>query len=997
MKKRVVKILIVAIFVTINAVGLWAFHGRFIKVPVAFASGWQLGPNNDATHPLTSRIVNITIANPTSGAAYYRLVKNDSSKLGASGKFFGLKSDGDALKGTVNLLGMDKIKDHKELLLVAKDNSDNTIFTYPDIITIYVDYRFESLSFDLTANLLPSGDFTIMANPSVASASLANEPQNAVKLYSWKFYEPIFDKLTGALTSWHLLSTSTTDVASLLVARSAPGTMYVAVSAKSGATYDTAGYYDGLSTVASTDIDTTAHINKIVVKTKPESGDGTAITPGFSTNTVTSDKIIPANHKFALTKNQITLFSGGMLALPINPGASQTEIINPKYIEIELPSGISLEQPSTTSFKNKFSIVTSPEIASGYHRYRLEKDGGANWGLNNAYVNIYPTFADNMAGATSLIMKIRLYNAGEEGRVDLWQTLPITLEVPPDLQLPKRLTTSFSYASTTGGLLLNKGADGNIDQFLNLYKKLGFNTVPNRLTTENLNTTNLLFTPAQRATKAWEGLRYGPTFSAFYNNYVTSSNQYKKSIFHALFFDQISSFFKITKTVDGKDTLVAPTGAEFLASYDTLVNKNTFNAAFGTHFLSDDDFAPEKTKFYNAIKYNIDSKGGLDMAYDGILLTANLDDIEKITATSKPEYLYLDAEDFTTYEGWRKNVSQSLNAQQRKNSGESDIDEADRMLSEFWDKFDQAVHKYSPDTKVVYYSSNAYNNKGMEVTPWNILQDHNLIQQTDTYIPGRNLGEFINLIRANKLALPEHYDNMPILTTGTYNEIDPQMIFDQAIHTFLNGATGISYFGESSIDDMADILNISKAIKLVSPFEDLVMDGDVAYNDIHDSNNAIISAMRQNSGYLIGVTPQDKTKNVSFFVQTNNNMPYKLVNQKTGLSVDVHGPDIEIPAMIMDSTTVYSLMPTTGTLELKADREYVITGSEVNYTVKYKNTSPSNLTNVTFSVPVDDFAQIDAASITNGGSLLNGKINWTLSNPLAPNQEFIANFKIRVH
>ena len=963
------------------------FHGYLIgSAKATELPNWQIEPNNTIANPITSQMVHVKINKPAESAVMYRLcTQND---------------DGSCKTGLVSFQGTDVyvelgFSSEKSSRLVGlyaykgKDVNkaeDLLADKYPGI-TVNFDYRFRAVAYDLTAEKLPKGDFLLKATPtSTTDLDIAKQ----AKLYKWRFYTPVTSN--DGTISWKSLSVSTTDKPELLVARSAPGIMYVGIKAVSTSNYDSTGYYEGLETVLSTTTDPAAHINKIVIQAKPETAVAPTITVGFSTNIVTSDNKIPANHKFALTKSQITLFSGGVLALPINPVSSQTENINPNYIEIELPNGISLNQPSVTSFKNKFTEV--PTTISGYHRYRLEKDTGTtNWGQNNTYVNIYPTFADSMAGVANLQIKMRLYNLGEEGRTDLWQTLPITLEVPPDLRLPKRLTTSFSYANIDGGLLLNQGTNGNVDQFLNLYKKLGFNTVPARLTTVNLDTTKLLFTPKQRTTGTWEGLRYGPTFSAFYYNYVFSPSQYKRSIFNALFFDKIAPFFKITKTFDGKDALVAPTSAEFLASYDTLVTKDSFNAAFGTPFLTEDEFATEKTKFFNAIKYNIDTKG-MDMAYDGILLTANLDDIEKITTTSKPEYFYLDAEDFTTYNDWKLNIPQSANAQLRKNPNESDLAEADRILSEFWDKFNYAVRKGSPDTKVVYYSSNAYNNKGMQVTPWKILQDHNFIQQTDTYIPGRNLGEFINLIRANKLALPEHYDSMPILTTGTYNEIDPQMIFDQVIHTFLNGATGFSYFGESTIDDMADVLNISKAIKLVSPFEDLIMDGDVAYSDISDINNATVSAMKKDRNYLIGVTPEDKTKNSKLTIHTGNNLYYLMVDQKTNESTLFRGPDINIDKAL-DTTTVYSLIPTSGSLLLTTDKHYAMSGSEITYTLAFKNTTGGTINSVIFESPIPDFATLVTSSVTNSGIIENNKIKWNVSN-LTANQEFSAQYKLKV-
>ena len=76
---------------------------------------------------------------------------------------------------------------------------------------------------------------------------------------------------------------------------------------------------------------------------------------------------------------------------------------------------------------------------------------------------------------------------------------------------------------------------------------------------------------------------------------------------------------------------------------------------------------------------------------------------------------------------------------------------------------------------------------------------------------------------------------------------------------FANGATGLSVFEDPYIDDPGVYLALGRAISLAVPFEDVIINGTLAYSAIQILNGsaaALGSAMRHPDGrFFIAVTP----------------------------------------------------------------------------------------------------------------------------------------------
>ena len=88
-------------------------------------------------------------------------------------------------------------------------------------------------------------------------------------------------------------------------------------------------------------------------------------------------------------------------------------------------------------------------------------------------------------------------------------------------------------------------------------------------------------------------------------------------------------------------------------------------------------------------------------------------------------------------------------------------------------------------------------------------------------------------------------------------------------------------------------LKISQAVKLVTPFEDLIIDGALADAYISSASNCVVSAMGLGGEFLIGVTPLVATKPVSFDFKSNTTGKHTL----TALAPDGPGKLLQcVPA-----------------------------------------------------------------------------------------------------
>ncbi|MBR4662801.1 MAG: hypothetical protein IKO93_02905, partial [Lentisphaeria bacterium] len=68
---------------------------------------------------------------------------------------------------------------------------------------------------------------------------------------------------------------------------------------------------------------------------------------------------------------------------------------------------------------------------------------------------------------------------------------------------------------------------------------------------------------------------------------------------------------------------------------------------------------------------------------------------------------------------------------------------------------------------------------------------------------------------------------IPWLTAGTYGEIRPQFVEYNALEALLNGACGITYYAYWDFDNAMKYAAMAKALRMIAPYENLIMDGAV--------------------------------------------------------------------------------------------------------------------------------------------------------------------------
>jgi hypothetical protein len=122
------------------------------------------------------------------------------------------------------------------------------------------------------------------------------------------------------------------------------------------------------------------------------------------------------------------------------------------------------------------------------------------------------------------------------------------------------------------------------------------------------------------------------------------------------------------------------------------------------------------------------------------------------------------------------------------------------------------------------------------------------------------------------------------------------------------GASGFSYYSDSDFHDMQYFVSIADAMRLLVPYEDLIIDGALA--PLTSSSGCVASAMGLAGSYLIGVTPLDISAPVSFaFHAAGGAGPHELVDLDTGKVVKwVAGAGVEMTATLA-KTTVYRFAP----------------------------------------------------------------------------------------
>ena len=569
---------------------------------------------------------------------------------------------------------------------------------------------------------------------------------------------------------------------------------------------------------------------------------------------------IAGDARFALqpsegkASTQLTFFDGGAVSMRLFYPDTKTLV---EFIELELPSCMAMQNVS----KNyRYTVATVTEGTTGatggssgdsgggggHYRVRLTPYPAGRWASDQRELWLHPLIS--CAAPSTQVVKIRpLLTEAAASLTDNWQTLEVDVKpVPtPPKTLPHRLAPSLTWAPTYH-FGPNETAEG-MEASVRMFRNVGMSTIPmdGARNVSPKKTPEHYFSAEQRKASAlWEGLKYGPQISSFYDSFNGMG------MFEALAMSQ--------------EQMDATEPAKKMQSYG----------------LSPAQIATELALLRNALDFH-NKTGHIDVAYDGFFFHNDLNVTRQIVAYTTPDFLFVDSEQFTRWSDWLVNVGLSKNAAARRKGkpgtqgGEGDADLAYRMSKEFMAQYSSNVRDASNGaTTIGFFGAHAYQTLGQSGVgsfPWPILEELGQLSQPGFYGQHNtaNLQAFATRMAMEKRAVGHGAGCtriIPWLTTATSGPISPTGTFDELVHMFLNGGSGFSYYADIDFHDMEYYLRINEAIKIVTPFEDLILDGALA--NVTSTTNCVVSAMGLGGEFLIGVTPLT-SRPVSFEFTTN--------------------------------------------------------------------------------------------------------------------------------
>jgi hypothetical protein len=555
---------------------------------------------------------------------------------------------------------------------------------------------------------------------------------------------------------------------------------------------------------------------------------------GF-TGPVHVTKPLRTPHQFAIINSDLATFSGAQIRLPIAKELA-TEIPKVAHFATILAPAWLVVRPKANTTQPTYaaaSLNASKPIAAGSgpvvgnDEARLQQTFFSNrWETYNDAVRLYLMFDRNHAGKI-IAVHVLLHDSLDELKAathdqTLWQTVHLELVVTPDLR-PKlgagktNLTTSITWSSA--GLFYTGAAHGAHYSFLELYARLGFNTVPGVGCCPNTipgawdtpkpswqhpggELDGRYAYPGNRTSEDWSGLQYGPEISGF--------------------------------------------GRDF-----SFAKKPLNMTLLPRQFVTNE--AEEMLKWERAKNFTQNSPHSMvDLAYDGAFLRADIADFCAAINASRPPWIFVDDEGWPAFSGWVQGCC-SPNAEARRLPNETDFDLSWRMVSEF-------LHMWSDCLADLPTASGVRTMVGYYGTtfPPGIYQSASFVGMPSTYDATKDLKTFAASVQAYRRQMLAVVDDglgptgqltkrrqlLPWLTGGTYGQMTATDVFSAALHNFAGGASGFAFFADTDLDDPAKILALSSAAGLVARFEGHIFAGHsvAAPDQIMYNHNILASA-----------------------------------------------------------------------------------------------------------------------------------------------------------
>ncbi len=603
---------------------------------------------------------------------------------------------------------------------------------------------------------------------------------------------------------------------------------------------------------------------------------------------------IPGDIRFPLEKSDISIFSGGYVTY-------WTHDSRIEYVEIELPNYVKIWN---NGYVNITSTLPLGEVPPGWSRYRYERPSPTS-----RTVSFTLEFDPEVYGGTTFTAQIRVFNELTNASLTTnWQTQRMLCVDLPEIQAPKRLITELGWQSNSA--FRRTGLD-NKTACLTILKELGFNHYYTSYGGEWTTPTTLddrFYLPDERIGSEWEDMGYGPLYN----------------VFHRGLYDGYAW--------------------ETMMCGDTKLGRSKFDKTDLTNYgVAPEHVDDERQAWMDALDFYENHTGSIkDMAYRGVWYNRSVQHAYWFVNETQPDVIWVDSEFFPSFSGWRNKVNLSENANKRRLPGETDEDLALRMVDEFWGFFMENVTAACAKTKVCVYGSKPNYNGGYQAFPWSVFEKYGVIAQPSVYAMEKFLYNFTYHMRNAWLHADRSIYNIPVVSSGCYGEMPSEDMLDITIHTFCNGAKGIFTYQPLWNDDMRDYFDIGVGIGLISPYEDIIMDGELAYDDFSNVKNCVVSAMGHEGEYVMAVSPEEVSVGQTFdFTPANSTECYWVTDVRNGGDYYFNPGTFSMDLDLDDGTVFYvrSFVPTYPNLPL-----VVSSGSPANGTVDVALNTPLKVT-----------------------------------------------------
>ena len=217
-------------------------------------------------------------------------------------------------------------------------------------------------------------------------------------------------------------------------------------------------------------------------------------------------------------------------------------------------------------------------------------------------------------------------------------------------------------------------------------------------------------------------------------------------------------------------------------------------------------------------------------SYRGDFYKKELERVRRCTRNGKPDYVFYDIE---IWHQAKASSAKCTRCQEAiKASGKTQEDYLFDCGKEIMTDLKEAIRKGAEDAGIPMPVLGSYHRHAASPTfaieRWQDLYPANIdMAQPSLYVCGR-AQDVHDCIRKNHEIMGNKMI-IPWLTAGTYGEFDSYKIEQMVLEAFMNGANGITYFQASDFyDSPMDFYYHAKALAEIQPYEDLVMDGEVA-------------------------------------------------------------------------------------------------------------------------------------------------------------------------